>query len=107
MESEFKKSDIKYRRQIAWWFAELGQESEVDHYVALFPMLYSPLAKFAVGILLWNMAGKIDISNPKDVDRVSKILNAIAKSSKFEDFDETFNELDPESVSHILLNELS
>ena len=107
MESENKKSNLKYRKQIAWWFAELGQESEVEHYVTLFPMLDSRLAKFAVGIMLWNMAGKIDISNPEDVDWISKILNAIAESSKFEDFDETFNELDPESVSHILLNELS
>lgn len=27
----------QYRKEIAWWFAELGSESEVDNYLALFP----------------------------------------------------------------------
>lgn len=56
-----------YREIFTWWFAELGRESEVDHYVALFPMLNNRLSKFAVGILLWNLTCKIDINNPEDV----------------------------------------
>lgn len=96
--------ELKYRKQIAWWFAELGRESEVDHYLNLFPMLNSQLAKFAVGILLWNMTGLIDINNTEDIDRVCKILDSIAETSRYEYFDETFNELSPEAVSQILLN---
>ena len=41
----------QYRKEIAWWFAELGSESEVDNYLALFPELNSRLSKFAIGIL--------------------------------------------------------
>ena len=29
----------QYRKEIAWWFAELGSDSEVDNYLALFPEL--------------------------------------------------------------------
>lgn len=91
-----------YRKMIAWWFAELGRESEVDHYVTLFPMLNSRLSKFAVGILLWNLTGKIDINNPEDVGIIRKILNEIAETSKHDLFDETFNELTPEEVIQAL-----
>ena len=52
----------QYRKEIAWWFAELGSESEVDNYLALFPELNSRLSKFAVGILKWEIAGLIDIT---------------------------------------------
>lgn len=57
----------QYRKEIAWWFAELGSDSEVDNYLALFPELNSRLAKFAIGILKWNLAGLININNPDDV----------------------------------------
>ncbi len=33
----------QYRKEITWWFAELGSESEVDNYLALFPELNSPV----------------------------------------------------------------
>ena len=57
----------QYRKEIAWWFAELGSDSEVDNYLALFPELNSRLAKFAIGILKWNITRLIDINNPDDV----------------------------------------
>lgn len=47
----------QYRKEIEWWFAELGSESEVDNYFALFPELNSGLSKFAIGILKWSIAG--------------------------------------------------
>ena len=50
----------QYRKEITWWFAELGSESEVDNYLALFPELKSRLSKFAIGLLIWNIAGLID-----------------------------------------------
>ena len=40
----------QYRKEITWWFAELGSESEVDNYLALFPELNSRLSKFAIGV---------------------------------------------------------
>ncbi len=46
----------QYRKEITWWFAELGSESEVDNYLALFPELKSRLSKFAIGLLIWNIA---------------------------------------------------
>ena len=57
----------QYRKEITRWFAELGLENEVDNYLALFPELNSRLAKFAIGILKWNLAGLININNPDDV----------------------------------------
>ena len=44
--------NLRYKREIAWWFAELGREDEVELYISIFPELNSHLAKFAVGILL-------------------------------------------------------
>lgn len=86
------KIEPSFRKVIAWWLAELGKESEVYRYVSLFPMLKSRLSKFAVGILLWNLACKIDINNHEDVDLIRKILNEIAETSKYGLFYETFNE---------------
>ena len=67
----------QYRKEITWWFAELGLESEVDNYLASFPELNSRLSKFAIGILKWNIAGLIDINNPDDVSRVRLILKVL------------------------------
>lgn len=92
----------QYRKEIAWWFAELGSESEVDNYLALFPELNSRLAKFAIGILKWNIAGLIDINNPDDVSLVRLILRVIDQTPGYDFFDNTFNECDPETVCEIL-----
>ena len=64
----------QYRKEITWWFAELGSESEVDNYLALFPELKSRLSKFAIGLLIWNIAVLIALNNPDDVSRVRLIL---------------------------------
>lgn len=67
----------QYRKEITWWFAELGLESEVDNYLALFTELKSRLSKFAIGILKWNLAGLIDFSRTKDIkyDKYSEKQN--------------------------------
>lgn len=85
----------QYRKEITWWFAEFGSESEVDNYLALFPELKSRLSKFAIGLLKWNIAGLIDINNPDDVSRVRLILKVIDQTPGFDFFDNTFNECDP------------
>lgn len=95
-------TEPNYRKMITWWFAELARESEVDRYLSIFPMLNSRLSKFAIGILLWNLTGKIDINNSEDVGIIQKILNEIAETSKHDLFDETFNELTPEEVIQAL-----
>ncbi len=92
----------QYRKEITWWFAEFGSESEVDNYLALFPELNSRLSKFAIGILKWNIAGLIDIHNADDVSRVRLILKVIDQTPGFDFFDNTFNECDPETVCEIL-----
>lgn len=92
----------QYRKEITWWFAEFGSESEVDNYLALFPELKSRLSKFAIGLLIWNIAGLIDINNPDDVSRVRLILKVLDQTPGFDFFDNTFNECDPETVCEIL-----
>ena len=79
----------QYRKEITWWFAELGSESEVDNYLALFPELKSRLSKFAIGLLIWNIAGLIDINNPDDVSRVRLILKVLDQTPGF-DLNPTF-----------------
>ena len=92
----------QYRKEIAWWFAELGSESEVDNYLALFPELNSRLSKFAVGILKWEIAGLIDINNTDDVSRVRLILKVLDTTPSFDFFDNTFNDATPEMVCEII-----
>ena len=91
-----------YIKEIAWWFAELGLESEVDNYLAKFPELNSRLSKFAIGILKWNLARLININNADDVSSVRLILKVIDQTPGFDFFDNTFNECDPETVCEIL-----
>ena len=64
--------------------------------------LNSRLAKFAIGILKWNIARLIDINNPDDVSRVRLILKVIDQTPGFDFFDNTFNECAPETVCEIL-----
>lgn len=92
----------QYRIEIAWWFAELGSESEVDTYLALFPELNSRLSKFAIGILKWNIAGHIDINNPDDVSKVRLILRVLDQTPGYDFFDNVFNEADPDTVCQII-----
>lgn len=92
----------QYRKEITWWFAELGSESEVDNYLALFPELNSRLSKFAIGILQWNIAGLININNPDDVSRVRLILKIIDRTPAFDFFNNTFNECEPNTVCEII-----
>lgn len=92
----------QYRKEISWCFAELGSESEVDNYLALFPDLKSRLSKFAIGILKWNLAGLININNPDDVSRVRLILKVIDQTPGFDFFDNTFNGASPETVCEII-----
>ncbi|MCI9029788.1 hypothetical protein [Barnesiella sp. CU968] len=49
----------QYRKEIAWWFAELGSESEVDNYLALFPELNSPVTDSVILSLLLKSVLKI------------------------------------------------
>ena len=92
----------QYIKEITWWFAELGLESEVDNYLALFPELNSRLSKFAIGILKWNIAGLIDIDNPDDVSRVRLILKVLDQTPGFDFFDNTFNGASTEMVCEII-----
>lgn len=85
-----------------WWLDEFDAGSEVDLYVKLFPELDSRLAKFAIGIFLWNMKGLIDINNPDDVSRVRQILNILDRTPGYDFFDNEFNEADPDTVCGLI-----
>ena len=85
-----------------WWFAEYTAESEVDHYLELFPELDGPLSKFAVGIFQWNLGKEIDINNADDVCRVRNILKVLDKSPAYDFFNEWFNGCSPDIVCEVL-----
>lgn len=92
----------KYRRHMKWWLDEFCAGDQVDRYVELFPELDSRLAKFAVGIFLWNMEGEIDITNPADVNRVHEILKVLDNTPGYYFFDNVFNECSPDVVCEII-----
>lgn len=85
-----------------WWLEEFCAGDQVDHYVELFPELDSRLAKFAVGIFIWNMKGLIDINNPDDVSRVRLILKVLDQTPGYDFFNNSFNEADPDTVCEII-----
>ncbi|MBD5344892.1 MAG: hypothetical protein HDR83_04935 [Bacteroides sp.] len=92
----------KYRKHMQWWLDEFCAGDQVDKYVELFPELDSRLAKFAVGIFLWNMNGLIDIDNPDDVSKVRLILKVVDQTPGYDFFDNVFNEADPDTVCQII-----
>lgn len=92
----------KYRKHIKWWFDEFCAGDQVDFYVELFPELDSRLAKFAIGIFLWNIKGLIDINNPDDVSKVRLILKVLDQTPGYDFFDNVFNEADPDTVCGII-----
>lgn len=85
-----------------WWLDEFGAGDQVDRYVELFPELDSRLAKFAVGIFIWNMKGLIDLNNPDDVSKVRLILKVIDRTPGYDFFDNVFNEADTDTVCGII-----
>lgn len=91
-----------YRKCIEWWLNEFGAVSQLNHYIELFPELDSRLAKFTVGIFIWNMLELIDINNTDDVSKVRMILKVIDQTPGYDFFDNVFNGSDPDTVCGIL-----
>ena len=87
---------------MTWWLDEFCAGDQVEQYVKLFPELDSRLAKFAVGIFIWNMKGLIDINNPDDVSKVRLILRVLDQTPGYDFFDNTFNECDPDMVCQLI-----
>ena len=87
---------------MTWWLDEFCAGDQVDHYVELFPELDSRLAKFAVGIFLWNMNGLTDIHYPADVRRGRVILTVHVQTPGFDFFENVFNDADPDTVCQII-----
>ena len=92
----------KYSKHMQWWLDEFCAGDQVDRYVELFPELDSRLAKFAIGIFVWNMSGYIDINNPDDVSKVRLILKVLDQTPGYDFFDNVFNEADPDTVCQII-----
>lgn len=92
----------KYRSYMIQCLEEFGAGHQVDRYAGLIPELDSRLAKYAVGIYLWNKKGLIDIDNPDDVNRVRIILRVLDETPGFDFFDNAFNDADPDTVCGII-----
>ena len=97
-----KDMQEKYRKHMTWWLDEFSAGDQVDHYVELFPEFDSRLAKFAVGIFVWNMTGLIDINNPDNINKVRSILKIPDKSPGYDFFNNVFNGADPNTVCGII-----
>lgn len=87
---------------MTWWFDEFAAGHQVDYYVELFPELDSRLAKFAIGIFLWNMQGLIDLNKPDDISKVRSILKVLDQTPGYDFFNNEFNEASPDTVCGII-----
>lgn len=92
----------RYRREMEWWFTELGMELEVDRYVELFPELKTRLSKYAIGILLWEMDGYIELTSSADITKIRKLLHVIDSDNNFDNIGNTFDDLTPDELCELL-----
>lgn len=91
-----------YEKHIKWWLGEFCAEDRYEWLMELFPEFNTRLAKFAIGVYVWNMTGQIDLDNPDDVGRIRMMLKVIDTTPGFDLFDNVINEASPEMVSGII-----
>ncbi len=91
-----------YEKHIKWWLGEFCAEDKYDWLMSIFPEFNTRLAKFAVGVYVWNMTQKINLDNPDDVSKVRLILKVLDQTPGFDFFDNVFNEADPDTVCQII-----
>lgn len=92
-------------KEIKWWFAELCHDDDVVRYLNLFPELDSNLSKYAIGILLWEMKGMVNLEDSTDVKMIKFILKVLNDSpTAFALFDNTFCEASFDTTFQILTN---
>lgn len=92
-------------KEIKWWFAELCHEEEVNHYLNIFPELDSNLSKYAIGILLWEMQGMVNLEDPTDIKQIKFILKVLKDNPMaFAMFNNTFCEASFDTTLQLITN---
>lgn len=92
-------------KEIKWWFAELCHDDDVVRYLKIFPELDSNLSKYAIGILLWEMKGMVNLEDTGDVKMIKFILKVLNDSPMaFALFDNTFCEASFDTTFRIITN---
>ena len=92
-------------KEMKWWFAELCHEEDVKRYLTIFPELDSNLSKYAIGILLWEIKGMVNIEDSTDIEMVKFILKVLNYNPRaFEIFDNTFCEASFDTTFQLITN---
>ena len=92
-------------KEIKWWFAELRHEEDVNRYLKIFPELDSNLSKYAIGVLLWEIKGMVNLEDATDVKMIKFILNVLKDNPMtFAIFDNTFCEASFDTTFQLITN---
>lgn len=92
-------------KEIKWWFAELCHEEDVNRYLKIFPELDSNLSKYAIGILLWEIKGLVNLEDTTDVEMIKFILKVLKDNPMaFQIFDNTFCEASFDTTFQLITN---
>lgn len=92
-------------KEIKWWFAELCHGDDVDRYLKIFPELDSKLSKYAIGVLLWEIKGMVNLENTADVEMIKFILKLLNDNPMvFAIFDNTFCEASFDTTFQLITN---
>lgn len=92
-------------KEIKWWFAELCHEKDVNRYLNIFPELDSNLSKHAIGILLWEIKGMVNLEDATDVKMIKFILKVLNDNQMaFAIFDNTFCEASFDTTYQLITN---
>lgn len=92
-------------KEIKWRFAELCHEDDVDRYLKIFPEFDSNLSKFAIGVLLWEIKGMVNLKDITDVEKIKFILKVLKNSPMaYAIFDNTFCEASFDTTFQLITN---
>ena len=92
-------------KEIKWWFAELCHEEDVNRYLNIFPELDSNLSKYAIGVLLWEIKGMVNLEDAADVKMIKFILKVLNDNPMaFVIFDNTFCDASFDTTYHLITN---
>lgn len=92
-------------KEIKWWFAELCHEEDVDRYLNIFPELDSNLSKYAIGVLLWEIKGMVNLEDTIDIKKIKFILKILNDNPMaFSIFDNTFCEASFDTTFQLITN---
>lgn len=92
-------------KEIKWWFSELCHEEDVIRYLNIFPELDSNLSKYAIGVLLWEIKGMVNLEDSTDIEMIKFILKGLNENPMaFAIFDNTFCEASFDTTFQLITN---